>query len=157
MAPEKLRETPGNITQIGHKMTTIINELLLLVSIRRMDEVRQGPVDMGTTIAEACARLSGSNTELQAEIVQPASWPAAVGYAPWIEEVWANYLSNALKYGGRPARIELGVDELSEVQFRFWILDNGRIIEKLGGQVGAENVPDQGARFWFSLSKEIRE
>lgn len=48
-----------------------------------------------------------------------------LGYAPWIEEVWANYLSNALKYAGRPARIELGSDILPDGCVRFWVRDNG--------------------------------
>jgi signal transduction histidine kinase len=48
-----------------------------------------------------------------------------LGYEPWVEEVWTNYLSNALKYGGRPARIELGSEDLSNGMIRFWIHDNG--------------------------------
>jgi signal transduction histidine kinase/HAMP domain-containing protein len=51
----------------------------------------------------------------QVEIILPAVWPAALGYAPWVEEVWVNYLSNAIKYGGRPARVELGADFLPQV------------------------------------------
>ena len=27
-------------------------------------------------------------------------WPVALGYGPWAEEVLANCLSNAIKYGG---------------------------------------------------------
>jgi signal transduction histidine kinase len=75
-----------------------------------------------------------------AEIEHPAEWPVAVGHEPWVEEVWVNYLSNAIKYGGRPPRIELGAElleyEEAEVQdhggsgsvpamVRFWVRDNG--------------------------------
>jgi two-component system sensor histidine kinase/response regulator len=59
-----------------------------------------------------------------------------VGHGPWIEEVWANYISNALKYGGSPPRIELGADppppsppsggtEGEARMVRFWVRDNG--------------------------------
>ena len=64
--------------------------------------------------------------EYRAEIILPRDWPIAMGHAPWIEEVWVNYLSNALKYGGMPPRIELGAAAQPDGQVRFWIADNGR-------------------------------
>jgi len=65
-----------------------------------------------------------------------SAWPAALGYGPWIEEVWVNYLSNAIKYGGQPPRMELGADPLPNPppqagegkgggMVRFWVRDNG--------------------------------
>ena len=50
----------------------------------------------------------------------------AVGYAPWIEEVWENYLSNAIKYGGQPPKVECGYEQLSDRIIRFWVRDNGQ-------------------------------
>jgi signal transduction histidine kinase len=49
----------------------------------------------------------------------------ALGYGPWVEEVWVNYLSNALKYGGRPPRVKLGATPQSDGKVRFWVRDNG--------------------------------
>jgi len=49
-----------------------------------------------------------------------------LGYAPWVEEVWMNYLSNAIKYGGAPPRIEIGATPGSDNWVRFWIKDNGK-------------------------------
>jgi signal transduction histidine kinase len=53
-----------------------------------------------------------------------------VGYGPWVEVVWTNYLSNAIKYGGRPPMVELGAQELPSPTnglptVRFWVHDNG--------------------------------
>jgi two-component system sensor histidine kinase/response regulator len=65
--------------------------------------------------------------EYRAEVIIPEVWPVAVGYSPWVEEIWTNYVSNALKYGGDPPRVELGgaaVDE-PDRQVRFWVRDNG--------------------------------
>jgi signal transduction histidine kinase len=66
----------------------------------------------------------------RAEIVLPdaSAWPEALGYAPWVEEIWVNYLSNALKYGGTPAaslRVELGATAQDDGMVRFWVRDNG--------------------------------
>lgn len=54
----------------------------------------------------------------------PDSWYTAVGYAPWIEEVWTNYISNAIKYGGQPPQIEVGSEALDGM-VKFWVKDNG--------------------------------
>ena len=62
---------------------------------------------------------------LYAESIFPDTWEIALGYMPWIEEVWVNYLSNAMKYGGRSPRIKLGSERLSDSRVRFWVRDNG--------------------------------
>ena len=39
--------------------------------------------------------------------------------------MWANYLSNAIKYGGAPAIITLGAGPAEPGFVRFWVRDNG--------------------------------
>jgi len=114
----------GGIARSGRKMDSIIEELLLLAGVRKT-EVQLVPVDMGQTIAQVQQRLTYLIKEYQAEIVLPAAWPTALGYAPWIEEIWVNYLSNGCKYGGTPPRLELGGDALPDGRARFWVRDNG--------------------------------
>jgi PAS domain S-box-containing protein len=123
---EELQKYLGSISRNARKMNSIIRELLLLASVRQQ-EVERKPLDMAGLVAEAQQRLAHLIEEYQAEIILPASWPVALGYAPWIEEVWANYLSNGLKYGGRPPRLELGATILAEPDglVRFWVRDNG--------------------------------
>ena len=48
-----------------------------------------------------------------------------MGYPPWVEEVWVNYLSNGCKYGGTPPRLELGGETLPGGTARFWMRDGG--------------------------------
>ena len=114
----------GGIARSGRKMDSIIEELLLLAGVRKT-EVQLAPLDMGQTVTEAQQRLTYMIKEYQAEIVLPAAWPTALGYAPWIEEIWVNYLSNGCKYGGTPPRLELGGDALPDGRARFWVRDNG--------------------------------
>ncbi len=125
LAPEKLQQRLGVISQIGYKMTSIIDELLLLSSIRRVEEVATERLDMASIVREAQNRLSNLLTQHEVEIIIPSTWPAALGYAPWIEEVWVNYISNAIKYGGVPPRVELGATVHHEGWVRFWVCDNG--------------------------------
>ena len=49
-----------------------------------------------------------------------------MGYGAWLEEVWINYISNALKYGGTPPVIELGSELPAGGKVKFWIKDNGK-------------------------------
>jgi signal transduction histidine kinase len=124
MPEETLREYATKMFNGGVKMRTIIEELLLLAQTR-YGEVQPVPIDMQPLVEAARWRLLTVNSEAQPEVRLPHFWPAALGYAPWIEEVWFNYLSNALKYGGQPPQIELGADIRPDAQIRFWVRDNG--------------------------------
>ncbi len=111
----------------GQKMNRIIEDLLMFASTRRLDAVQPTALDMATIIQEALARLQNLVEERRAEIelVDIGGWPVAAGYAPWVEEVWANYISNAIKYGGTPPQLKLGASLESDDQIRFWVSDNG--------------------------------
>ncbi|MEA3340780.1 MAG: GAF domain-containing protein, partial [Chloroflexota bacterium] len=138
LSGEELHRHLHTIAQSGRKMSSIISELLLLAVVRKLEEVDVKPLNMAGIVAEALQRLEHTIEEHQAKIILPETWSVAIGYSPWIEEVWVNYLSNALNYGGRPEdgispRIELGCDELADLQtcelanpsIRFWMRDNG--------------------------------
>ncbi len=126
-SPPQLEDITARIVKGAYRLNGIIEGLLILAGARRKI-VDFMPLDMGGIVDEVQQRLSRMIEEYRPEIVTPAvaAWPVALGYAPWVEEVWANYLSNALKYGGLPPRLELGADFLiGGQQVRFWVLDNG--------------------------------
>ena len=167
----------------SRKMTDIIDALLLFSRVRKSEFVPQ-TVQMALVVDEALIQLSRLLQDTDAQITSPHEWPQVIGYPQWIESVWINYITNAVKYGGTPAKIELGFN--SEANFvRFWVRDNGpgleseqidglfiewtrldpghepghglglsivrRIVEKAGGQVGAESEPGSGSLFYFTL------
>jgi len=124
MLDEERQKCLHDIVRNGYKMSNIIDELLLLAGVRTM-EVEMEPLDMASIVAEAQQRLAFLIEERQAEIILPDTWPVALGYGPWVEEMWANYLSNAIKYGGQPPRVELGATVQPDGMVRFWVRDNG--------------------------------
>ncbi len=67
--------------------------------------------------------------ESEAEISLPDIWLNSIGYAPWVEEVWKNYISNAIKYGGESPKIEIGCEQIVSKQnhklVKYWIKDQG--------------------------------
>jgi signal transduction histidine kinase len=122
--PDKLQFIFHEMQKLGQKATNIVEELLLLAGMRK-GVIKMRSVDMAEIVAEACRRLHFLIEEYQAEIICPQSWPQALGYEPWVEEVWVNYLSNGLKYGGQPPFLELGATLQPDGMIRFWVRDNG--------------------------------
>lgn len=126
MPSEKIPYFLSIMSQNGHKIISIIDELLLLASVRTVEEVRLTPIDMARVARESRQRLADAIAESNAELITPETWPAALGHEPWIEEVLVNYISNAIKYGGTPPRIELGATDTLNGYIRFWVRDNGK-------------------------------
>jgi signal transduction histidine kinase len=100
-------------------------EALLLLSTVSQQSVEVHPLDMGALVAQSLNQLAGLQASSKATVHLPAGWPPALGYAPWVGEVWANLVSNALKYSGTPPRVELG-GATEGTQARFWVRDNGQ-------------------------------
>jgi len=123
LSRKDVSESLQAVSQSAKKMHSIIDELLLLAGVRKT-EVVAGPVDTALVVSGALQRLSHMMKEYGPEVVLPDRWPVALGYGPWIEEVWANYLSNAISYGGKPPRLELGGETAGD-KVRFWVIDNG--------------------------------
>lgn len=124
LTEEGYRECLLQMTSTAYEMRSIIKSLLLFAEVNKAEAPRR-VVQMGQVVANVQARLRYRIREKQAQLVVPQDWPDALGYEPWIEEVWANLLSNALKYGGQPPRVELGASDSSDGMLRFWTRDNG--------------------------------
>ncbi len=124
IADDEKKKHLRTIAQMGRKVGNIIEELLLLAQVRKM-EVQMSPLDMAGIVAAAVQRLAYMIEKSGAKVILPDTWPVALGYDSWVEEVWINYLSNAIRYGGRPPRVELGATAQADGMVRFWIRDNG--------------------------------
>jgi sensor domain CHASE-containing protein/signal transduction histidine kinase len=129
MKPEEIMQDMSIITKNAQRAANIIDELLLLASVRKQDEIECRPLHMAPIVSEATERLSGMIEEHQGKVSASEEWPVAIGYGPWVQEVWVNYISNALKYGGRPPEVELGATPQNGV-VRFWVRDNGAGLTK---------------------------
>ncbi|MBE2221598.1 MAG: GAF domain-containing protein [Anaerolineae bacterium] len=108
----------------GKRMRGIIDGLLLLASVRKED-VKISPVDMEGVISEVFARLYYTIMDANAQIAVETEWENGLGYTPWLEEVWANYIGNAIKYGGKSPQIGLGSEVQPDGMVRYWVRDHG--------------------------------
>lgn len=117
------------IVKSGKKTQEIINSLLLLASVRKA-EIKTTKINMGGIVKKTLERLSPMILKNSAKVTFSKTWPTAIAYSPWVEEVLINYLSNAIKYGGTPPVIEIGYDtvktkDASKKRVRFWVKDDG--------------------------------
>jgi len=124
LSQKELTDYLQQIRFTAYDMNRIIDNLLLFAEVSKA-EAPMEPVDMARVVANIRKRLNYMIKERQAQIDLPQAWPVAIGYAPWIEEVWANYISNAIKHGGKPPRVELGASPQPDGMLRFWTRDNG--------------------------------
>jgi signal transduction histidine kinase len=124
--PDKIAYYCGIIAQNGRKIINIVDALLLLASVRKIEDVPVERLDLSSVMEDIQRRLADAIIESRAEIITPDHWPIVTGYQPWVEEILVNYVSNAIKYGGIPPRIEVGATHLADGHVRFWVRDNGR-------------------------------
>lgn len=113
-----------SIKRAGHTGIKIVEELLLLASLHKQ-KVQLTAVNMTAVVHQAMDRLWQLLPNHQPISLQPDIWPLVWGYEPWLEEVWVNYLTNAIKYGGVSAQIRCGMTLLETGRVKFWVQDNG--------------------------------
>ena len=141
---EEKKNVKQRIIDNAYRMNSIVDELLLLSSVRKAD-VTLRPLSMTDIIDSTMERIQHLIDEHKATIILPETWPAAMGHAQWIEEVWENYLTNAMKYGGNPPVIGLGAQKIEHNMIQFWVRDNG------------EGIPDKQQQFLFTPFTRLNE
>ena len=125
LSKAELRRDLSAIVNASKRMSDIVDDLLLLAGLRQMN-TRVSPLKMNQIVTDALTRLSSLVKEHDAMIELPSIWPVALGYGPWVEEVWVNFVSNAIKYGGRPPFIKIVASPGIDGMVHFSVRDNGK-------------------------------
>jgi PAS domain S-box-containing protein len=102
-----------------------LTDALLLLSRTGKQELHFEDVDVGAVVDATLLSLRQSIQSAAAEVcVDPL--PAAFGDVTGIGQVFANLISNALKYvyPGRPAQIRIG-GQIENGMAHYWVADNG--------------------------------
>ncbi len=118
------------VLRVCWDMNGIINALLLLAGLSQQKNIEIQALNMNDIINDILKnRLRYEIEKKQAIIEVQENLPCSYGYAPWVTEIWMNYLTNALKYGGHPPKIRISAEILEE-KTRFWVHDNGQGLSK---------------------------
>jgi signal transduction histidine kinase len=109
------------------ELKKLIQQLSVLARAATEPAARVG-LPMELPVGQALTRLSRALAERRATVSEPAAWPEVEGDAEWLDLIWSNLLSNALRHADPPPRIELGWERIGD-EFRFWVGDHGPGIE----------------------------
>jgi len=125
-------QTLQKMRKMGVQAGNIMDTLLFLAELFQDKPAKLTLLDTDeivTTVIEK--RLASLIQQYQAKIKLAEIWPSVPGVRLWLEEIWINYISNALKYGGRQPHLELGAAPFPPDFVRFWVRDNGEGITKV--------------------------
>ncbi len=125
-------QTLQKMRTMGEQAGNVMNSMLFLGELFQDKPAKFALFDTDeivTTVIEK--RLASMIQQYQAKIKLAEIWPSVPGVRLWLEEIWINYISNALKYGGKPPHLELGAAPFPPDFVRFWVRDNGEGITKV--------------------------
>jgi len=97
--PEVARYQFNMIKNSGKRMATMIDQLLSLAKLRDVTGTAI-KIDMVSIVEGALMRFNHVLKEKDISVVYAADMPPGMGHAQWAEEVFANLISNAIKYMG---------------------------------------------------------
>ncbi len=124
VAPEALGMIAG-IEQSGHLMVRMIDQLLLLAKLRSVDE-QWVTVKTRATVNAALQRFTHQLEDKAIHVEIAADLPDALGQPQWIEEVFANLISNAIKYMGAKPQPTITISGQTQADHvRFEVRDTG--------------------------------
>lgn len=137
-----------HIAESGKKMSNIIKELLVFACLKRED-IDVTKIDMQSAIASTINRLNYQIKESSSTITIEQEISNCIGYAAWVEEVLYNYLTNAIKYGGKHPKIDIYSEKSKDGFITYCIKDNGEGIDEKHLQV----IFDEENNVKYNLTK----
>lgn len=113
------------ITENGRMMGEVIRELVYFSRLRN-DTASFDAVPMDAVIRRVLSRLTRLIAEKQAVIDVQFPLINCLGNFLWIEEIFFNIISNAIRFGGAPPMVTIESRQLENGPIRFVISDNGK-------------------------------
>ncbi len=116
----------NTVTRLSRRMESLLDALLKYSRLSRSD-MDLDIVDLNEALADAIDLLAGLRKNRPADIRIPRPLPAMRADRELVAEIFANLLSNALKYNDRPDRwVEVGYIEGKDGAWpTFYVQDNG--------------------------------
>lgn len=134
------------------RMGVLIDDLLMFARLGRQ-AIRAVELDMGAIVRSVFDRLNSQHSG-NPVVFHLGALPSAVGDRVLLEQVWTNFLSNALKFSGKRERPVVSIDAISDAaEHIYFVRDNGagfdpRYQSKLFGVFqrlhGASEFPGNG-------------
>ena len=124
--PAEALEIIRTIRESSQLMNRMIDQLLWLAKLRDQNEALT-PVNVNETVQSAVLRFTHLIEQQNIKVEIAPDLPCAQGHAQWIEEIFANLISNAIKYMGESnaaPHIQIGGKAIDD-HVRFEVTDTG--------------------------------
>lgn len=140
LTEEKKDKYVESIGKLSYQLSKVISDLLMFSSVKK-DEIILGKVDVKSAIENVINRLDFEIKEYHANIVLSDKIYNCIGHNVWVEEVFYNFISNAIKYGGTPPEIIITSEKIGKDKVKYCINDNGSGIEtELASKIFDEKI-----------------
>lgn len=124
--PEKASKYVARIRETAEHMTEMVRRLLWLARLRQPQQSVE-IVNVRKVVDSVLVRFPDHQVKMEVA----DHLPAALGHAPWIEEIFANLIGNAIKYIGKDnpnPQIHIR-GSVQDHMARYEVIDNGIGIE----------------------------
>lgn len=137
----------------------IIKGHLRLARLRSGQELMTQPLNMREIVDSVLAQLEWQIAETNARIETPNAWPSAIGDAALIGQVWSNYISNAMRHGSQPPRIQVGGELVGKGMARFWVQNESLPSDdaETGGEPTSSDESSRGLGMGLTIVRRIVE
>jgi len=105
------KELVGRIEKESIRMSTLVEDLLLLARLDQSREMAQEPVDLNTLLTEAVASAKAAGPNHLIELSLPSAEVFVLGDSQRIHQVVANLLANARTHTPDDSRIKVALDQ----------------------------------------------
>jgi len=159
--PAQLQEYFGMTFHGIGQMVNIIDGLLVFASLRDGEEIETTMLDMNDVLYDVVARVQSLSNQYNATITIDPNIPMARGRYDWVTEIWMNYITNAIKYGGEPPQILISGRVTESGMVSYSVRDNGKGISEedqkrvFKKHIRLENVGTKGQGLGLSIVRRI--
>jgi two-component system OmpR family sensor kinase len=105
------KELVGRIEKESIRMSTLVEDLLLLARLDQSREMTQEPVDLNTLLTEAVASAKAAGPNHLIELSLPSAEVFVLGDSQRIHQVVANLLANARTHTPDDSQIKVALDQ----------------------------------------------
>jgi two-component system OmpR family sensor kinase len=108
---EKTKELVGRIEKESIRMSSLVEDLLLLARLDQSREMAQDPVDLNTLLTEAVASAKAAGPTHPIELSLPSAEVFVLGDSQRIHQVVANLLANARTHTPDGSQIKVSLEQ----------------------------------------------
>ena len=108
---EKTKELVGRIEKESIRMSSLVEDLLLLARLDQSREMAQDPVDLNALLTEAVASAKAAGPNHSIELSLPSAEVFVLGDSERIHQVVANLLANARTHTPNGSQIKVSLEQ----------------------------------------------